>query len=160
MVTAMQDLCLSCYMRFFREVASFFKKKSYLCTEMSDKREYWTSMRWRYLQSKGILSREGGRKDGRWVITNKNSMNMNKREYTQANKDWLTAKAQEEGVKSLPKGIYYTLKVGSLPCSKCVWAINGRSISLPRWVMASSHSQASPEVPHSFLRLSFLALRK
>ena len=24
------------------------------------------------LQSKGILSREGGRKDGRWVITNKN----------------------------------------------------------------------------------------
>ena len=33
-------------------------------------------------------------------------MNMNKREYTQANKDWLTAKAQEEGVKSLPKGIY------------------------------------------------------
>ena len=34
-------------------------------------------------------------------------MNMNKREYTQANKDWLTAKAQEEGVKPLPKGIYY-----------------------------------------------------
>ena len=27
---------------------------------------------------------------------------MNKREYTQANKDWLTAKAQEEGVKPLP----------------------------------------------------------
>ena len=86
----------------FREVASFFKKKSYLCTEMSDKREYWTSMRWRCLQSKGILTREGGRKDGRWVITNKNSMSMNKREYTQANKDWLTAKAQEEGVKSYP----------------------------------------------------------
>lgn len=59
------------------------------------------------LQSKGILSREGGRKDGRWVITNKNSMSMNKREYTQANKDWLTNKAQEEGVKPLPKGIYY-----------------------------------------------------
>ena len=34
-------------------------------------------------------------------------MNMNKREYAQANKDWLTAKAQEEGVKPLPKGIYY-----------------------------------------------------
>ena len=33
-------------------------------------------------------------------------MNMNKREYTQANKDWLTAKAQEEGVKPLPKGTY------------------------------------------------------
>ena len=32
---------------------------------------------------------------------------MNKREYAQTNKDWLTAKAQEEGVKALPKGIYY-----------------------------------------------------
>ena len=32
---------------------------------------------------------------------------MNKREYAQANKDWLFAKAQEEGVKPLPKGIYY-----------------------------------------------------
>ena len=28
-------------------------------------------------------------------------------EYTQVNKNWLTAKAQEEGVKPLPKGIYY-----------------------------------------------------
>ena len=34
-------------------------------------------------------------------------MSMNKREYAQANKEWLTAKAQEEGVKPLPKGIYY-----------------------------------------------------
>ena len=34
---------------------------------------------------------------------------MNKREYAQANKDWLTAKAQEEGVKPLPKGIYYNV---------------------------------------------------
>ena len=32
---------------------------------------------------------------------------MNKREYAQANKDWLEAKAKEEGVKALPKGIYY-----------------------------------------------------
>ena len=32
---------------------------------------------------------------------------MNKREYTQANKEWLAAKAQEEGVKPLPKGLYY-----------------------------------------------------
>ena len=34
-------------------------------------------------------------------------MNMNKREYAQVNKNWLTNKAQEEGVKPLPKGIYY-----------------------------------------------------
>lgn len=31
---------------------------------------------------------------------------MNKQEYRQANIDWLKAKAQEEGVKALPKGIY------------------------------------------------------
>ena len=32
---------------------------------------------------------------------------MAKREYIQANKDWLEAKVKEEGVKALPKGIYY-----------------------------------------------------
>ncbi|MGN0229341.1 MAG: FKBP-type peptidyl-prolyl cis-trans isomerase [Muribaculaceae bacterium] len=32
---------------------------------------------------------------------------MNKREYAQVNKQWLADKAQEEGVKPLPKGIYY-----------------------------------------------------
>ena len=32
---------------------------------------------------------------------------MSKRDYIQANKDWLEAKAKEEDVKALPKGIYY-----------------------------------------------------
>ena len=32
---------------------------------------------------------------------------MSKRDYIQANKDWLEAKAKENGVKALPKGIYY-----------------------------------------------------
>ena len=32
---------------------------------------------------------------------------MNKREYIQANKAWLEAKSKEDGVKALPKGIYY-----------------------------------------------------
>ena len=32
---------------------------------------------------------------------------MNKREYIQANKDWLEAKSKENGVMSLPKGIFY-----------------------------------------------------
>ena len=32
---------------------------------------------------------------------------MGKKEYIQANQEWLVAKAQEEGVKPLPKGIYY-----------------------------------------------------
>ena len=30
-----------------------------------------------------------------------------KTQYIQANKDWLEAKSKEEGVKALPKGIYY-----------------------------------------------------
>lgn len=30
---------------------------------------------------------------------------MNKQEYIQANRDWLKNKAQEEGVKALPKGM-------------------------------------------------------
>ena len=39
---------------------------------------------------------------------------MTKREYIQANKDWLAAKAQEEGVQALPYGIYYkVLNTGS-----------------------------------------------
>lgn len=32
---------------------------------------------------------------------------MGKQEYIQANKEWLAAKAKEEGVMALPKGIYY-----------------------------------------------------
>jgi peptidylprolyl isomerase len=32
---------------------------------------------------------------------------MNKRKYAQTNIEWLEAKAQEEGVKALPRGIYY-----------------------------------------------------
>ena len=32
---------------------------------------------------------------------------MNKREYAQANKDWLVRKSQEKGVMALPKGIFY-----------------------------------------------------
>ena len=32
---------------------------------------------------------------------------MANKEYIQANIDWLASKAKEEGVKSLPKGIYY-----------------------------------------------------
>ena len=34
---------------------------------------------------------------------------MNKKEYIQANKEWLLQKSQENGVKTLPKGIYYRI---------------------------------------------------
>ena len=40
---------------------------------------------------------------------------MSKRDYIQANKDWLLAKSKEEDVKALPKGIYYkVLSEGNL----------------------------------------------
>lgn len=40
---------------------------------------------------------------------------MAKQEYIKANKEWLEAKAKEEGVKALPKGIYYkVLKQGDI----------------------------------------------
>mgnify|MGYP000611887715 FL=1 len=32
---------------------------------------------------------------------------MNRQEYMQANRDWLEAKSREEGVKPLPKGMFY-----------------------------------------------------
>lgn len=39
---------------------------------------------------------------------------MNKKEYAQANKAWLEAKAKEDGVKPLPKGMYYkVISIGS-----------------------------------------------
>ena len=34
---------------------------------------------------------------------------MNKKVYIQANKDWLTAKSHEEGVKPLSKGVFYKI---------------------------------------------------
>ena len=34
-------------------------------------------------------------------------MKKNKNQYIQANRDWLVAKSQEDGVKALPKGVYY-----------------------------------------------------
>jgi FKBP-type peptidyl-prolyl cis-trans isomerase len=40
---------------------------------------------------------------------------MSKREYVQANREWLEAKSKEEGVKALSRGIYYkVLKEGNL----------------------------------------------
>ena len=36
-----------------------------------------------------------------------NRKTMNKREYAKANLDWLAAKAEEDGVKALPCGVYY-----------------------------------------------------
>ena len=69
---------------------------------------------------------------------------MNKREYAQANKDWLAAKAQETGVRPLPKGIYYKVLSegkgdGKHPSPRSIvtahytgWTINGKKFDSSR----------------------------
>ena len=42
---------------------------------------------------------------------------MNKNEYIQANQDWLAAKSKEDGVKPLPKGIFYKVLADGNPQS-------------------------------------------
>lgn len=44
---------------------------------------------------------------------------MGKREYIQANKEWLEAKSKEEGVKVLSKGVFYkVLSIGNASSAK------------------------------------------
>ena len=69
---------------------------------------------------------------------------MSKKEYIQANKDWLEAKAKEEGVKPLPKGIYYKVigegkNDGRHPTFRSIvtahytgWTINGKKFDSSR----------------------------
>ena len=69
---------------------------------------------------------------------------MGKQEYIKANKDWLLEKAKEDGVKALPKGIYYkVLKSGNgdgkHPTPRSIvtahytgWTINGKKFDSSR----------------------------
>ena len=69
---------------------------------------------------------------------------MAKKEYIQANKDWLAEKAKEEGVRALPKGIYYKVITegvndGRHPNPKSIvtahytgWTINGKKFDSSR----------------------------
>ena len=69
---------------------------------------------------------------------------MGKQEYFKANKDWLAEKAKEDGVKALPKGIYYkVLKSGNNdgkhPNPRSIvtvhytgWTINGKKFDSSR----------------------------
>ena len=69
---------------------------------------------------------------------------MNKREYAQANKEWLASKAQEAGVRPLPKGIYYKVLSegkgdGKHPTPRSIvtahytgWTINGKKFDSSR----------------------------
>ena len=69
---------------------------------------------------------------------------MNKKDYIKANKEWLEAKAMEEGVKALPKGICYKeITKGDLngkkPNPRSIvtvhytgWTINGKKFDSSR----------------------------
>ena len=69
---------------------------------------------------------------------------MGKKEYMQANKDWLAEKAKEEGVMPLPKGIYYKVLAsgqndGKHPTPRSIvtahytgWTINGKKFDSSR----------------------------
>ena len=69
---------------------------------------------------------------------------MSKQDYIQANKEWLEAKSKEEGVKALPKGIFYKVisegkKDGKHPTPKNIvtahytgWTINGKKFDSSR----------------------------
>ena len=105
----------------------------------------------------------------------KSANNMAKREYIQANKEWLEAKAKEEGVKALPKGIYYKVlssstaavavyrwladfatssRAGLSPFSRCTSVTSGNFTSLQKWATVSSLSLASPVARHLSLKLN------
>ncbi len=97
---------------------------------------------------------------------------MNKRAYIQENKDWLIAKSKEEGVKALPKGIYYKVLSGgdlssAQPTARSIvtahytgWTINGKQFDSSRggvplayrlsdliegWIIAMQHTEQSLE---------------
>jgi len=69
---------------------------------------------------------------------------MSKKEYIQTNKEWLETKAKEEGVKPLPKGIYYKVinegkDDGKHPSPRSIvtahytgWTINGKKFDTSR----------------------------
>ena len=69
---------------------------------------------------------------------------MNKKDYIKANREWLEAKAAEEGVKALPKGIYYKEIIkgdanGKKPNPRSIvtvhytgWTINGKKFDSSR----------------------------
>lgn len=69
---------------------------------------------------------------------------MNKKEYAQLNKTWIEAKAQEEGVNALPRGIYYKVLAegqndGRHPSPRSIvtvhytgWTIDGKKFDSSR----------------------------
>ena len=69
---------------------------------------------------------------------------MNRSEYIKTNKEWLESKAKEEGVKPLPKGLYYKViksgaQDGKHPTPRSIvtahytgWTINGKKFDSSR----------------------------
>ena len=97
---------------------------------------------------------------------------MAKREYIEKNRQWLADKAQEAGVKPLPKGIYYKViasgdKDGRKPSARSVVTahytgrtINGRTFDSSRGgsPLAARLSDLTPEKTFIYLFISSSAL--
>lgn len=69
---------------------------------------------------------------------------MSREDYVKANKEWLEVKSKEDGVKALPKGVYYKvlssgLQDGKHPTPRSIvtahytgWTINGKKFDSSR----------------------------
>lgn len=69
---------------------------------------------------------------------------MSREDYVKANKEWLEVKSKEDGVKALPKGVYYKvlssgLQDGKYPTPRSIvtahytgWTINGKKFDSSR----------------------------
>lgn len=74
---------------------------------------------------------------------------MSKQEYIQANKQWLAYKAKEEGVKALPKGIYYKVLAsgepnGKYPSPRSIVTVHYTGKTINRKTFDSSHGGEAP----------------
>ena len=73
-------------------------------------------------------------------------MKKDKNQYIQANRDWLVKKSQEDGVKALPKGVFYKVLAegdhsGATPTPGSVitahytgWTIDGNRFAFCMWL--------------------------
>ena len=96
----------------------------------------------KYSKTTSFLPQGGGQEGA--LSTRQLYKTMAKREYIQTNKKWLEDKAKEEGVKALPKGIYYKVisegnNDGKHPTPRSIitahysgWTINGKKFDSSR----------------------------
>ena len=108
---------------------------------------YWFRIRFSWVSFQEEIKRRSGClfPENPLILSRKQSyINMGKKEYIQANQEWMAAKAQEEGVQALPKGIYYKVLAtgkndGKHPTPRSIvtahytgWTIDGKEFDSSR----------------------------